>query len=118
MVNLNRGRQKRGFCRDIDQPIIHVDDNGIIEIKIKELERVEFRFEGTMGLAPLSTYTGFLVIDDCFRSLPIGSTLDTNRGIFSWQPGPGFYGTYEFVFIKTDGIDRRRVRLRVKILPK
>jgi hypothetical protein len=57
------------------------------------LERVEFRFEGTMGLAPLSSYTGFLVIGDQLRSLPIGSTLDTKGGIFTWQPGPGFYGT-------------------------
>jgi hypothetical protein len=37
---------------------------------------------------------------------------------FSWQPGPGFYGTYEFVFLKADGSDRRKVRLRIKILPK
>jgi hypothetical protein len=59
--------------------------------EIKELERVEFRFEGTMGLAPLSTYTGFLVIGDQLKSLPIGSTLDTKNGIFTWQPGPGFY---------------------------
>jgi hypothetical protein len=71
-----------------------------------------------MGLAPLSNYTGFQVIDDCFRSLPIGSTLDTKRGIFSWQPGPGFYGTYEFVFIKADGSDRREIKVKVKILPK
>ena len=71
-----------------------------------------------MGLAPLSTYTGFLVIDNHLRSLPIGSTLDTRNGVFSWQPGPGFYGTYEFVFIKANGIARRKVRVRVKILPK
>jgi hypothetical protein len=94
------------------------DDEGIINIEIKELERVEFRFEGTMGLAPLSSYTGFLVIGDQLRSLPIGSTLDAKRGIFTWQPGPGFYGTYEFVFIKADGSDRRKVRLIIKILPK
>jgi hypothetical protein len=98
--------------------VLQVYENGLINIEIKELERVEFRFEGTMGLAPLSTYTGFLVIDDCLRPLPIGSTLDTNRGIFTWQPGPGFYGTYEFVFIKTDGSERRKIRVRVKILPK
>lgn len=73
-----------------------------------------------MGLAPLSlsNYYGFLVIDDRIRSLPVGSTLDSKNGIFSWQPGPGFYGTYEFVFIKVDGIDRRKVKLKVKILPK
>jgi hypothetical protein len=97
---------------------VYPDDEGIINIEIKELERVEVQFEGTMGLAPLSTYTGFLVIGDRLRSLPVGSTLDTKSGIFSWQPGPGFYGTYEFVFLTADGIDRKKVRVRVKILPK
>ena len=77
------------------------------KVKVEKKEKGHFKF-----------FAGFLVIDDCFRSLPVGSTLDTNRGIFSWQPGPGFYGTYEFVFIKADGINGRKVRVRVKILPK
>jgi hypothetical protein len=111
---------KRGYRPDIDPQMIHPDDEGIINIEIKELERVEIRLEGTMGLAPLSlsNYSGFLVIEDRLRSLPIGATLDTKNGIFSWQPGPGLYGTYEFVFLKADGIDGRKVKLRVKILTK
>lgn len=109
---------RKGYYEDIALQEIYPDDSGVLNIEIKELERVEFRFEGTMGLAPLSTYTGFLVIDRHLRALPIGSTLDTQRGVFSWQPGPGFYGTYEFVFLETDGIERRKVRVRVKISPK
>jgi Leucine-rich repeat (LRR) protein len=109
---------KEGFNEKKRPQAIYHDDNGIIEIEIKELERIVIQLEGTMGLAPLSNCTGFLVIDHRFRSLPIGSTLDTKRGVFSWQPGPGFYGTYEFIFIKADGSDRRKVRVRIKILPK
>lgn len=109
---------KKGFNENKRPKAIYTDNEGIINIEIKELERVEFQFEGTMGLAPLSTYTGFLVIGDRLSPLPIGSNLDTKRGIFSWQPGPGFYGTYEFAFIKADGSDRRKVRVRVNILPK
>ncbi|UCH97571.1 MAG: hypothetical protein JSV88_12175, partial [Candidatus Aminicenantes bacterium] len=109
---------KKGFNENKSPQEIYPDDEGIINIEIKELERVEIQLEGTMGLAPLSNYIGFLVIGDQLRSLPIGSTLDTKNGIFYWQPGPGFYGVYDFVFIKRDGIDRRKVRVIVKILPK
>jgi hypothetical protein len=109
---------RKGYNEGLERQDIYPDDDGVIGIEIKELERVEFQLEGTMGLAPLSTYTGFLVIGDRLRSLPAGSTLDTKRGIFTWQPGPGFYGTYKFVFIKTDGSERRKVRVLVKISPK
>jgi hypothetical protein len=87
---------------------IHLDSNRTeVEAKVEKKEKGHLEF-----------FTGFLVIDDCFRSLPIDSTLNTRNGVFTWQPGPGFYGTYEFVFIKADGIDRSKVRVRVKILPK
>jgi hypothetical protein len=107
---------KKGYSQDFIPEEIYPDNNGIITVEIKELERVELRFEGTMGLAPLSTYSGFQVIGDQLKTLPAGSTLDTEKGIFYWQPGVGFYGIYEFVFIKADGTDQRK--LRVKILPK
>jgi hypothetical protein len=32
------------------------------------------------------------------RGLPIGSSLDRERGVFRWQPGPGFLGTYHLSF--------------------
>jgi hypothetical protein len=34
------------------------------------------------------------------RGLPVGSTLDATRGIFTWQPGPGFIGRYRLVFTR------------------
>jgi hypothetical protein len=34
------------------------------------------------------------------RPLPIGSTFNAERDIFYWQPGPGFIGQYNFVFLK------------------
>jgi hypothetical protein len=36
------------------------------------------------------------------RELPIGSPLDKDRGIFYWQPGPGFLGEFRLVFMETD----------------
>ncbi len=31
-------------------------------------------------------------------SLPVGSRLDSQTGMFYWQPGPGFKGTFPLVF--------------------
>ena len=48
------------------------------------------------------------------RPLPVGSTLDAATGRFDWQPGVGFLGTYQLLFVRTapDGIgaDPRRSR--------
>ena len=45
---------KKGFIENKRPQAIYPDDEGVINIEINELERVEIRFEGTMGLAPLS----------------------------------------------------------------
>jgi hypothetical protein len=34
------------------------------------------------------------------KELPVGSTLDRERGIFYWQPIHGFLGNYRFVFFE------------------
>jgi hypothetical protein len=54
-----------------------------------------------------------------YPALPIGSTFDAQRGIFYWQPGPGFIGDYHFTFILTgpNGMPVRKSIL-VKIFPK
>jgi len=83
---------------------VYPDENGIIAFEIKELERLEIQFSpGVANVSPL----------------PIGSTLDTDRGIFYWQPGPGFIGQYRFVFIEkeeTGPVNRKEIA--VTIVPK
>ena len=98
---------KKGYHPDADQEIIYSDDEGMITIKIKELERIEInlnhsRFEVEEDCLDNSKlYTGYRMADNQLRSLPIGSTLDSKRGIFYWQPGPGFLGRYNFVFLES-----------------
>ena len=55
-----------------------------------------------INLSAEEVYDGYLVVGDQLRELPIGSTLDKERGVFYWQPGPGFVGEYHFVFIEKD----------------
>ena len=60
-----------------------------------------------------------MVVGDQLRPLPIGSTLDTEKGIFYWLPGPGFMGEYELVFVREDEFGMsRKIHVKVKIKPK
>ena len=125
---------RKGFRENGRLQEIYPDDSGVLNIKIRELERVEIHLERTAWRmahsAERSVKTnlasgtlnqnliGFQVIGDHLRALPVGSTLDIERGIFYWQPGVGFIGDYEFVFASTEEINRRKAKIRVKILPK
>jgi len=82
---------KKGFKNDIEPTEVFPDGEGRVSIETRELERVEINLPGCMS--------GYLVVGDELRALPIGSTLDSRRDIFYWQPGPGFIGKYYFVFI-------------------
>lgn len=93
-------------------------EDGIIEIEIKELERIEIYLTQAREDVPLLNCKGYLVVNDQLRPLPIGSTLDSQRGIFYWQPGVGFYGDYDLVFIKQTNTGRNAARVKVRILPK
>ncbi len=57
--------------------------------------------------------------DGRLRSLPVGSSLNKETGVFKWQPGPGFIGTYELVFVRTlsSGF-KTKVPVTITIAPK
>lgn len=103
-------RIKNGYDENEALEFIHPDENGVINIEIRELERVEIHLEGT------SNYTGYQVVGKQLKQLPIGSFLDTQQGIFCWGLGAGFVGVYEFVF--GDRSKKRLHRVNIKILPK
>ncbi len=101
----------KGFPGNSRFQKIYPGDRGIITIVIDGLERLEAHFPGrTRELVrrwersdiPSCTWRGAQVIGDRLRSLPVGSWLDSEKGIFYWQPGPGFLGNYRLVFIGND----------------
>jgi hypothetical protein len=73
----------------------------------------------TLKNTPANHYEGCLVYGNQLKPLPIGSTLNPGRGVFYWQPGPGFVGTYRLVFIKTGSKGKRtKKEVWVTINPK
>jgi hypothetical protein len=122
---------RAGFSVKKDLKPLYPDIRGAIGMDIEEAERVEVHLGGSipvildgrkpsMSFGPqASTFEGYLVVGNELRPLPVGSTLDRETGVFYWQPGPGFLGQYDFVFIKQDS-GRYFVKrpVTVRILPR
>ncbi|MCX6584480.1 MAG: Ig-like domain-containing protein [Candidatus Aminicenantes bacterium] len=105
-------RIKRGYDResDVQESEIYPDEHGRVFQEISELQRVEIQLGSEGGVM------GYLAVGDKLEPLPIGSSLDPVRGIFCWQPGPGFVGDYELVFFGKDSsgtLLKKSIYLRV-----
>ncbi|MCP4155153.1 MAG: hypothetical protein GY757_45935 [bacterium] len=104
---------KKGWSVDTAYRTAECDDNGVININIRELERLVLKIPGKNGIK------GFTVVGPYLKRLPLGSFLDSEKGIFYWQPGVGFVGEYSLMFVEKAGKDIRNVRvIRVTILPR
>ena len=90
---------RRGFDPYGAFEAFQADRDGIVTIAIPELGRVELWFEAGVS--------GHGVTPNGPGPLPIGARLDRETGRFTWNPGAGFVGVYDFVF------DGRTVRLVV-----
>ncbi|MCX6563248.1 MAG: hypothetical protein NTU60_06550 [Candidatus Aminicenantes bacterium] len=104
---------RRGFNLSASPEAMMPDNLGSLHLEMREVERIE------LDLGEGTAYGGYVVVGDELRPLPIGSTLDERTGAFSWLPGPGFLGTYEIVFLKTDAFSlMKRIPITVTIKPK
>ncbi|MCP4151545.1 MAG: hypothetical protein GY757_27630, partial [bacterium] len=105
---------RKGFGRDNKPQPTAPDREAVVTVAIKELEPLEIHLPArdmeskekltgnklTGRKFPTgTTWHGYLVENGVLKSLPTGSTMDTAKGVFYWQPGFGFYGTYRLVFI-------------------
>jgi photosystem II stability/assembly factor-like uncharacterized protein len=102
---------KKGYGRNIQSKIIQSDEKNIFRIEIRELERIELHISNVEA--------GYMLAGNRIYPLPIGSTIDTRNDIFSWIPGPGFYGNYRFVFlVKDQNGDLSKREILIQIVPK
>jgi hypothetical protein len=85
---------KKGWDETAEPMETYPDETGIVNIDSIQLERMEISLPGCIG--------GNLLVGHQRKPLPIGSTLDTHEGVFYWQPGPGFIGSYRFEFLQAD----------------
>lgn len=101
-------RGRRGF--DPETPLqTYQSQNDRVTVQAEELDRVELQ----LG-AHDSPYTGYLRAANGLGPLPTGSALDPVTGAFTWMPGVGFSGAYDFVFVQpgmAEAASRRDVRI-------
>jgi hypothetical protein len=95
MSNIEPLRIEKGI--DEIAHCIEPDENGIYFIEIEELERLEVVISDINPMA-----VGFILVGAQLKPLPVGTTLCEDTGKFYWTPGPGFVGSYHFVFIERD----------------
>ncbi len=86
------------------------DASGWRAIDVPRDGRIEVRLPG----GGEAVYSGFLDVAGDRRMLPAGSSLDRDAGIFYWQPGAGFRGTFDLVFT-SDIAHASPVRVRVTV---
>ena len=90
------------------------DPSGWTIVRGEELDRLELR----LPIADGERYTGYLRVGRELAPLPIGSHLDAASGHFTWQPGVGFVGSYEFLFTRSlRGGESARQNVRIVLLP-
>ena len=65
------------------------DADGVAQVRIPELGRVEMQLPGVIS--------GALLVNGEERPLPIGVGIDTAQGIVTWATGVGFLGRYQLV---------------------
>ena len=122
-VSFEPQRVKKGFDIKAEPELYKPAEYGVIFLDLREVERVEVDLK---AMAPeVSTgggscaYSGFLVVGNQLRPLPVGSTLDQRKATFTWLPGPGFLGPYQFVFLRKNqaGV-QRKIQVNVRVIPK
>jgi hypothetical protein len=104
----------KGYKTNDRPQTVYPDEEGNTTIEITQLERVEIHFFGQEAALTDSSGSTLNV-----SPLPIGSTLDIEKGVFYWQPGPAFLGEYRLVFIdKVRDLAVGRKNIIMKIVPK
>jgi hypothetical protein len=96
---------RRGYSLDAPFRRYHADAAGLVTMQAEEIDRLELQTHGSTE--------GYMMSGHDLRPLPIGSHLDPSTGVFVWQPGVGFIGNYDLVFVRRNGsrLDRQDVRI-------
>jgi hypothetical protein len=99
---------RRGFALDTPFRPYPVEAGRAV-VHAEELDRIELKTNGATE--------GYLWSGTDLRPLPAGSRLDRS-GSFTWQPGPGFVGSYDLAFVRRSRGRLLRQDVRIVLHPK
>jgi hypothetical protein len=108
---------RRGYDTSAPERRYGADANGVVTVLGEETDLFQFSLRPSAtdiyAAASRGDYTGYMRAGSALFPLPIGSSLNAETGAFTWQPGPGFLGSYNLVFVRwlgTQAIARQEVR--------
>ena len=105
---------RRGYTLEPSSDF-QVVEQGAIAIEVEEMEPVEIRFK-TKAQGQIRFFGWG---EQEWETLPMGTSLKHEDGVFCWIPTPGFLGTFVFNFACTDGTYISKAQqVRVKIIAK
>jgi hypothetical protein len=93
--------------------MLRVSVKGETDISVEELDYVELKLQGEGG----KRFIGWG--EDSAKGLPLGSTLEEDKGVFHWLIGPGFLGRHVLHFaVCRDSFISPPVEVTITIMPK
>lgn len=103
----------KGFDRTREPQPLYPGERGNVDIELKPLEPLEIHL-GRFGIS--STCSGYSVVGERLGPLPIGSTLDSHRGVFRWIPCAGFSGEHRLIFLTNENGHIKEIQLTVRVI--
>jgi hypothetical protein len=98
-------RYRKGFNSETELMPTNTENNGTSIIQIEELQRVEIHLKEQAENGNASRWKLVTPL--------IGTTMDAEKGVFYWSPGPGFVGTYRLIFVNTDSFGNRTKKMAI-----
>ena len=110
---------KCGYNETAPLLTVYPGRKGFHAVRVLESEPVHVHLDETDDHNSTVKFSGYMIVADALKALPMGSTLDRERGIFHWLPTVGFIGEYRLVFIKEEepGLITRK-EIIITIAPK
>ena len=103
---------RRGWNLAAPYGLFGASSNGVTLVRSEEVSRIELQLGS-------GDYTGYLRTPAGLAPLPIGSRIEAATNTFTWAPGPGFVGQYDFAFVRsTHGRAVSRREARIILYPK
>ena len=113
-------RIRRGFERAAESVFPDPDRRSwTVDLKSGEPLAIELDPGGYWPLSrhpktAASSFSGYQIVGNRIRPLPVGSRFDSQAGVFTWLPGAGFAGAFQLEFFRV-AEDQTVLRWRIDV---